>query len=484
MKLKLVLLNLILFLNASVYSQEPISVDSLKKHVYTLADDSFEGRSIGTKGGDRAAQYIVQQFELIGIKPLLTKYYHHFVYHTHAQSAEGKNVIGLIEGSHPELKNEYIVIGAHYDHVGYYFKDGKKIIYNGADDNASGVAGVIELARAIYNNQSQFERSIILVAFDGEETGLNGSKWFVKDSLIPASQIKLMLSIDMIGMLSKNEGVELYGTGSFKNADLIAQQTASKINLVIKKNAKAVSAHTDTKPFGDVGIPAIHVFTGTVSPYHEPEDDADLLDYQGMALISNFIYDFVLRIASTESEQLVSTLPGEVKPPIIKVGARLNVGASMQNYPDEFYKSKNGFALQSGVYAHINISKRVALQPELLYETLGSKNAVGNFRTHAVTAPVNILFRLVGNNEMETWLHFVAGGYYTYNFAGKNGSSNIDYQTQYDPYEYGANLGFALNISSVQIGITKKVGLTNLYQDSNLANIKNEGLFCTLGYTF
>lgn len=484
MKLKLVVINFALFSIVFGYSQETISVDSLKKHVYTLVDDSFEGRSIGTKGGDKAAQYIAQQFESIGIKPLLDNYYHHFVYHTQALSAEGKNIIGVIEGSHPVLKNEYIIIGAHYDHVGYYIKNGEKIVYNGADDNASGVAGVIELGRAIYNNQTQFERSIILVAFDGEESGLNGSKWFVKDSLIPASQIKLMLSIDMIGMLSKNEGVELYGTGSFKNADLIAQQMASKINLVIKKKEKEVSARTDTKPFADAGIPAIHVFTGTVSPYHKPEDDADLLDYEGMALLSNFIYDFTLKISDTESYQLASTLIVGGKPPILKFGARLNLGSSTQNYSNEFYKSKNGFALQTGLYAHINVSKSIVLQPELLYETLGCQNAVGKFRTHALTAPVNLLFKLVGDNEMQTWFYVVAGGYYTYNFAGINGSSDIDYSDHYEPYEYGANLGFALNISRVQIGITKKLGLTNLSQDSDLANIKNEAFFCTIGVTF
>jgi aminopeptidase YwaD len=484
MKNSLLILGILLFILSRLTAQNLISTDSLKKHVYTLADDSFEGRSIGTKGGNKAAQYIVEQLKSIGIKPLLNDYYHHFVYKTGGLSAEGKNIIGMIEGTDPVLKNEYIVIGAHYDHVGYYFKGREKIVFNGADDNASGVAGVIELGRAISQKKEGFERSIIFIAFDGEETGLNGSTQFVKDSIVPLSQIKLMMSIDMIGMLSKNKGVELYGMGSFKNARSIAEQAASAMKLPIKKQEKGVANRTDTKPFGNAGIPAIHVFTGTVSPYHKPEDDADLLDYDGMTQITNFIFEFISKIANAESSELVSTLSGMEKPAIFKNGARVNLGSSYHEYPDEFYIAKSGIAFQAGWYAQIQLSKRFVLQPEILYETLGCKNADGNFRTHAVTTPINVLIRLMGDQNSNSWIYLLAGGYYTYNFAGNTGDSKIDYTNEYNPNENGVNLGLTINVAKVQIGLVRKIGLSNLYKGSTYGNIKNNALLFSVGVQF
>lgn len=488
MKYTVVLFTLLLFCAGSVFSQQAISSDSLQKHVYLLASDNLEGRSIGTKGADMAAQYIVQQFKSIGIKPFTPDYYHHFVYKSGAISSEGKNIIGIIEGSDPILKNEYIVLGAHYDHIGYYFKNGDKIIYNGADDNASGVASVIELSRAILENKTQFKRSIILVAFDGEESGLNGSTWFINDKLLPTKQIKLMMSIDMVGMLSKNEGLELDGVQTLKNGGIIAQQIATKLNFPIKTKTKALSLRTDTKPFGEAGIAAIHISTGTLSPYHKPEDDADLLDYKGMAFISQFIYCFTLKTANLDSNLLVSKIQRKKRDGefnfYIKPGVRLNLGSAYHNYPDQYYRGKNGFAVQAGLYAHINIINFIVLQPEIVYETIGSESSNGNFRSHSISTPVNLLLRIAGNDTYDTWSYLELGGYYTHHFSGKDGSVDIDYTNTFNPEEYGLNVGFLINISKVQIGITRKIGLTNLYQDKTVGNIHNSALMGKIGVRF
>jgi len=481
---KLVAFLVILSFTSVIKSQNVISVDSLKKHVYTLADDSYEGRSIGTDGGDRASQYIVKQFKRVGIQPILSDYYHHFVYKTQAVAAEGKNIIGIIEGAHPQLKNEYIVIGAHYDHIGYFFENGEKIIYNGADDNASGVASIIELGRAIINNRDKFERSIVLVAFDGEESGLNGSQWMVKDNIVPLSQIKLMISIDMVGMLGTNKGVELLGIGTLKNGKLLAQQSTAKLDINITKATKSLQNSTDTKPFGDKGIPAIHVTTGTLSPYHKPEDDANLLDYEGMAVTNDFIYDFVLKTSSVDASELLSELPAAGKQSIFIPGVRLNLGSSTHNYPDNFYRGKKDFALQAGFYAHIYIINRISLQPELLYETMGSRHANGKYRSQAITAPVNLLVKFAGNNDFDTWSHILLGAYYTYNFGGKLGGTDIDYSNTFNAVEYGINVGFVINVSAIQLGIIRKIGLTNLYQDKSVGNMQNGAFMATLGMQF
>lgn len=465
-------------------------IEVLKKHVYTLADDKFEGRSIGATGGTQAADYIKEQFNQAGIKPFDQNYNHNFVIRVqHAVTAIGTNIIGVVEGTHPELKNEFIVIGAHYDHVGYTIgkNSKKKTIYNGADDNASGVASVIELGRMFAANANKPDRSIIFVAFDGEETGLNGSSWMLYDSVIDPSKIKLMLSLDMIGMLSKAKGLELLGAGSMKNGEIIVRQIASKNKLPIKKTTKQVYHRTDTKPFGDIGIPAIHFTTGTVSPYHKPEDDADLLDYEGMVNITEFAYNFVLHAAMKENDPLVSTLVnknGEVKQPVFAPGLRLNIGSGFHRYPDEFYNGKKGLAIQTGLYAQIRMFKGFYLQPEIVYETLASDNANGKIRTHALTAPVNLLVSFASNGDMDVWSYFLLGGYYSYYFMGVHGSKSMDFSSEFSETEHGLNLGYVINISRVQIGFTKKIALSNLYQDKSKGNINTQAFLFNLGLQF
>ena len=185
MKKHLIILAAIVW-SASTVAQTTISADSLSKHVYFLASDTLEGRSPGTKGCLMAANYIAEEFIKLGINPLGDDFFHHFMFRTGANSIEAKNILGVIEGNDPLLKYEYIVLGAHYDHIGYYFEhhsEKQKVVFNGADDNASGVATIIEIARQLKQNKL-LKRSIIIAAWDAEESGLKGSTQFVADSLI------------------------------------------------------------------------------------------------------------------------------------------------------------------------------------------------------------------------------------------------------------------------------------------------------------
>ena len=183
--------------------------ERLKKHVYLLASDSLRGRDAGTVDADKAAQYIVKQFEEIGIEP----YYKEGFYQPFEKygTTTYKNIVGVIPGNDPVLKDEYIIIGAHYDHVGV--KNDK--IYNGADDNASGTATIIEMARILKARQSQLKRSIIVVAFDAEEKGLWGSNYLTEQ--LDLNKIKLMMSIDMVGWLHKGKTLRLHGAATIKD---------------------------------------------------------------------------------------------------------------------------------------------------------------------------------------------------------------------------------------------------------------------------
>ena len=154
---------LLLFVCGIANAQSP-QQERLTKHVYFLASDSLQGRGAGTIDADKAARYIVQQFEEIGVEPYFKEgFYQPFEkYGTNTY----KNIVGVIPGNDPVLKDDYIIIGAHYDHLG--IRDNK--IYNGADDNASGTATIIEMARILKSQQNSLKRSVIVVAFDAEET--------------------------------------------------------------------------------------------------------------------------------------------------------------------------------------------------------------------------------------------------------------------------------------------------------------------------
>jgi len=134
--------------------------DVLEQHVHILAADSLEGRGLGTKGKEKAVDYIVEQFQEAGIQPLLVDFRHDFAFMENLIRVKATNIVGFIEGTDTKLKNEFILLGAHYDHLGYRQHKKGRTIYNGADDNASGVATIIEVARFLKENQSQLKRSV------------------------------------------------------------------------------------------------------------------------------------------------------------------------------------------------------------------------------------------------------------------------------------------------------------------------------------
>ena len=290
MKLKNILLTaVIIAVPILTATAQNTDIDLVKQHLNTLAADDMLGRGFGTEAGNRAAEYIRSQFIDAGVEPLLEDYYHNFVHRQSVLNITGKNVVGVVRGNDPVLKNEYIIIGAHYDHIGWEFEGEDTVVYNGADDNASGTASVIELGRYFAAHQSELKRSIILMAFDGEESGLIGSTRFVKDSVVSHDAIKVMFSIDMVGMYEPNGGVELAGIELLEDYAAFLDRGTAVNSVIVKSTNSNISNRTDTGPFGNAGIPAIYISTGiSESNYHEPEDDIEFIDFEGMVTIVDF----------------------------------------------------------------------------------------------------------------------------------------------------------------------------------------------------
>lgn len=467
---KNVLLIALLFI-APVIKSQNISEQLLKQHVYTLASDSLMGRGFGAKGGRMAAEYVVNEFKNAGISPWEGSFRHEFINSGMMLSTEGCNIIGWVEGNDPILKDEFIVVGAHYDHVAYRIRNGEKVVYNGADDNASGTATLIELGRWLVNNNNKLKRSVILIAFDGEEAGLIGSTHIVTNHVIPIEKVQAMFSMDMVGMLSTYGGIDMKGNKTFAKGDIILNDIAQKHGITVKKKGRKFERQTDTSPFGYKGIPAIHIFTSTVSPYHKPEDDANLLDYKGIATIGDFMIDAVTTLSTLDEvkpdRRFYAQSQSKWYSP--KFGIRISAGNSNHIYKNEFYVGKQIFAAHAGFFTQVNLTKTIGIQPEILYRTAGSEHTNGILRTHEVTVPVNIRLSLIPKKgAMSPDLFVLAGPYYSYKFLAKVGGDNLDFTNSYLDDEKGIQFGIGIEMMGIQIVSTAQRSITSIDRNSKV----------------
>ena len=257
-----------------------------------------------------------------------------------------RNVGAVLEGNDPVLKNEYIVFGAHYDHLGIdqamgssMYKGTDKQIHNGADDNASGTAGVIELAEKFSSIKDKIKRSIIFLAFSGEELGILGSTNFVNNPSVPIESIAAMLNMDMIGRLNEESNLTIIGAGTSSQwKNILNEKNKYGFKLAFNDGGSGGSDH---QSFSNKNIPVMFFFTGTHTDYHKPSDDWDKINFSGQENVTNYIYDVAYSI-----DQL------EKRPDYVKVEEPTNRGAPRSRVTvgtvPEFGYSGNGYKL-SGV---------------------------------------------------------------------------------------------------------------------------------------
>lgn len=214
------------------------------------------------------------------------------------------NIVGLIPGTDPSSAEDYIVVGAHHDHLGMggqgsgSRKSDTLAVHNGADDNASGVAGILELAHKLSANRHLLKRPVILVAFAGEEMGLLGSKEFVKNSPVPVRNIKAMINLDMIGRLNtETNTISIGGTGTSIETDTIIRLLGQNRSFKIGKSVDGYGP-SDHASFYAENIPVFYFTSGAHEDYHTPADDADKINYGGTAEILDMVYDLVVELSA------------------------------------------------------------------------------------------------------------------------------------------------------------------------------------------
>jgi len=222
-----------------------------------------------------------------------------------------KNVVGVLEGEGP-LAEETIVIGAHYDHVGYGRggPDGKtkEQIYNGADDNASGVAVMIEIARALAARQEKLRRRIVFIAFSAEERGLIGSNYYVNHPLMPLEKTVTMLNLDMVGRLREDK-LTIFGTGTAKQFDEILERLKPEHGMEFVTRASGFGA-SDHSSFYGKKIPAMHFITGMHKDVHKTTDDFEKLNVPGMRRVGRLVEEMAVELANADARpEYVSTVP-------------------------------------------------------------------------------------------------------------------------------------------------------------------------------
>ena len=298
-----------------------ITSDDILSHISFLAADTLKGRQAGTPGEAQAANYIADHFADFGLVPAGDgdTYFQEFTINMdmlnnpHSNSSKefkdekkiARNVAGIVEGT--EQPDEYIIIGAHYDHLGYgdfgslYNRDTTSI-HNGADDNASGTAGVLELAQ--YFNRHPIKKSILFLAFSAEEMGLLGSQHFVENPTIELENSLAMINMDMIGRMAENK-LLIFGTGSADLwSQLITEANADSITINTVPDGTGASDHTS---FYNKGIPVLHYFTDTHADYHRPSDDTEYINGEGTDKVLDHIKRMVIALDNLSEDELAYT---------------------------------------------------------------------------------------------------------------------------------------------------------------------------------
>tara|TARA_B100001750_G_scaffold159411_1_gene128474 strand:+ start:4498 stop:5724 length:1227 start_codon:yes stop_codon:yes gene_type:complete len=321
---------LLFFILVISCKQKPQYQNQIKDDVIFLSSDSLEGRETGTQGEIKAGEYIKKRFIKLGLQPLENNnYFQNFNFkpktnphqdisfsnHKNDSTITGKNIIGYIDN---KAKNT-IIIGAHYDHLGYgnensLHRGEKNLIHNGADDNASGVAMMIDLASKlrIANKKNNY----LFVAFSGEEIGLLGSNYFTKNPIIELSNINYMINMDMVGRLNEDTTLAVYGLGTSPIFKQTISANNTKFKIIQKESGVGPSDHTS---FYLNDIPVLHFFTGQHEDYHKPSDDYDKINFEGMNIISSYIFDIISDLNDNGKLSFTKTVNESEEVPRFKV---------------------------------------------------------------------------------------------------------------------------------------------------------------------
>ncbi len=286
-----------------LFSQVQVNVSTIQKHIKYLSSDKLKGRGTGTREELTAANYIASNFKKLKLQPKgnISSYLYSYSFKrpktphdtVGGEVVQSFNVAAYLDNG----ADNTVVIGAHYDHLGLGTDhnsldanpEGK--IHNGADDNASGTAGVLELARYFSENKRKEKFNFLFICFSGEELGLYGSKKFCDNPTIDLAKVNYMINMDMIGRLNDStKKLIVYGVGTAPDWVPLIDKTPSEFS--IKKDSAGIGP-SDQTSFYLKNIPVLHFFTGQHSDYHKPSDDWQKINFKGEKAVLEYIIKII-----------------------------------------------------------------------------------------------------------------------------------------------------------------------------------------------
>ena len=304
------------------------------------------------------------------------------------------NVIGELRSGHREFRDQYLVIGAHFDHLGMGGRGSGSLnpdnlaIHNGADDNASGVAGLLELAHLLKSQTSRLKRSILFVAFDAEEKGLIGSQYFVENSPVDLDNITTMINLDMIGRL--DSAIYVGGVGSSLLFSHLLDTLENETDLIISKSIGGYG-RSDHMPFYNNNIPVLFFFSGAHQHYHTPDDDWKLINLKGETEILNLVHKLVYKLVRLKDRPIFqnSGLNNERSSPTklrVTLGLMPHYGSPGDGLKIEAITKKSGPAAKAGIKKGDIIKKINGKYVKDIYEYM---ERLGELRI-GMTVPIEI----------------------------------------------------------------------------------------------
>lgn len=302
-----------------------LSLKTLQEELTFITQDKFNGRLAGTDENNQIAEFLIGELKRLNIVPVFGDYRQAFTMTVGpTRGKTSNNIIGLIEGSDPNLKNEYIVIGAHMDHTGTLDKGytcnggGGDSICNGADDNGSGSIALLNVAKSLAALRGNLKRSVLIMWFSGEEEGLLGSRHYVANPAVPLNKHVFMINMDMVGYAkSFGNAIAAIGTVTSKWGENTVRTLSQKYPSHKIKFTEKVEGGSDHAPFMNKGIPGVFFHTGVSNNpnYHRTSDHVEKIDFDGMLAASKLALETV--VAAGSAPELTRptglSLAGEVK---------------------------------------------------------------------------------------------------------------------------------------------------------------------------
>jgi Zn-dependent M28 family amino/carboxypeptidase len=291
--------------------ESPFAAAKLRRHVETVAHDSMQGRATPSPGLERAVDYVAGHFAVMGLEPWgeTTTFRMRYPLPGHQANDSSTNVVAILQGRDSALRNEFVVITAHLDGLGVIpnAPPGSDSVLNGADDNASGVAALLEIARTLAASRERPRRSILLAAVTGEEPGLWGSDYLVSQSPLKGSRVVANVNMDMVGR-ARADSVFLVTTRDWRTERIVsaARQANSEWGLHLlgretlerQYPGENFDERSDHATFVRRGVPAVALFTGLHEDYHGRGDDPDKINYEALTRIARMAYDLTVTLAN------------------------------------------------------------------------------------------------------------------------------------------------------------------------------------------